>query len=98
MSHPNFKWWNLAACRDRDTELFFRDDDWSNIEARSVCDDCPAHRACLDESLEQAMGLAPGEDFGIRAGLDPAQRVELVNLIRELDCPGTVVQHTEDAA
>lgn len=93
--HQNFKWWNLAACRGTRTSLFYSSEVWERLEAVMVCDSCRAKNACLDQSLVEALSLPAGEDFGIRAGIGPDERFELIQLIKELHCPGTVGQTKE---
>lgn len=71
-----------AACAGRD------DIDWFPIaevrrfdavyrrkvrDAKAVCASCPVRQQCLDEAL----GLAPGDDFGIWGGTTEAERREL---------------------
>lgn len=90
-NQKNIPWWRFAACRGKGPDLFFAGDDWSNIEAKMICDECPeaVHRRCLDAALEEDLSLGEAQD-GIRAHLGPEERKNLLYLIEELNCTGTV--------
>lgn len=64
--------WALAACRDSDPELFFPEKGRTGgFIAKSICEDCPARRACLQFALDS------GEEHGIWGGTTPNERKRL---------------------
>jgi WhiB family redox-sensing transcriptional regulator len=69
-------WTSLAACRDKDPELFFPVSDMGPgarqvTEAKAVCAGCPVRSECLTYALED------GLDHGIFGGLTERDRREL---------------------
>lgn len=73
-------WRDDAACVDVDTGLFFPPTDDPNSPlwnpARAVCATCPVADECLDEAL------AHREGYGLRAGLTPSERTNLIRRLR----------------
>lgn len=49
----NADWRRYAACRGKDTSLFFPDGSQNSValEAKAICAECPARRTCLEEAL-----------------------------------------------
>ncbi|WP_082581201.1 WhiB family transcriptional regulator [Leifsonia sp. Root227] len=67
-------WEEHAACKNRDTELFFQPLGTSETEkAKRVCATCPVKRQCLTDALQ----YSDSEDFGVLGGLDEKQRSRL---------------------
>ena len=61
------RWWELAACRSVDPELFFPVSEIGPARqqvatAKAVCDACPVRQMCLDYALStrQAHGVWGG--------------------------------------
>jgi WhiB family redox-sensing transcriptional regulator len=46
-------WQDFAACRDKDTRLFFPRDEEAAALARAICRRCPVRQACLAEALAE---------------------------------------------
>jgi hypothetical protein len=86
----NFPWWNLAECRGMNTDLFFSSDEFSTRRAKQACEVCRVRKPCLEKSLEETLVFIDAgmeqHDQGIRCGIGPEERAELLRLI----CPGTV--------
>jgi WhiB family redox-sensing transcriptional regulator len=67
------RWPLRAACGGADPEVFYprnggRDArDWE--QARAICADCPVRAECLADAI-----ACRDDQFGMRAGLTPAQR------------------------
>lgn len=82
-----FPWWNLAACRGMNTDLFFSDNTFSQQRAREVCRKCPAQMACLSDALWWSRKLVEdgceADDIGIFGGMTGAERQAII-------CPDTV--------
>ncbi|MER5183277.1 WhiB family transcriptional regulator [Streptomyces sp. NPDC002896] len=80
-------WQADAACQsndhhDVDPEWFFPDPDETGkiAAAKTLCNQCPVRRACLDAALET------GDNFGIRGGLTEEERQHLhENIATRLD-------------
>ncbi|QFG68533.1 WhiB family transcriptional regulator [Ornithinimicrobium pratense] len=73
------EWWQRAACRDRNAELFFHADHERGpsravrtAKAKAVCGTCPVIVQCL------AYALGNREPYGIWGGLDEQERARLV--------------------
>lgn len=73
------EWWEQAACRDRNAELFFHSDHERGpsralraAKAKAVCATCPVIVQCLEHALAQP------EPYGIWGGLDEHEREKLV--------------------
>ena len=66
-------WRRLAACRGRDTDLWFR----SGIpaEALGVCNSCPVKAECLGMAMRAEAGAVAR--YGVFGGLPPQQRAVL---------------------
>jgi len=65
---PNF--WESAACRGSDPELFFSDREGHIAAAKSVCSRCPLMRNC-------ALWAIRFEEYGVFGGLSAKERVLL---------------------
>ncbi|WP_093803948.1 WhiB family transcriptional regulator [Streptomyces sp. Wb2n-11] len=65
-------WWNLAACREVDPELFFpaNCNDLAR-NAKKVCGGCPVQLECLQWALDAR------QDFGVWGGLTERERRQL---------------------
>lgn len=66
--------WEAAACRDTDTEIFYRVEEERSVKAypyinavRSICGRCPIQKACLAYAFEN-------EDYGVWGGLTTLER------------------------
>lgn len=58
------QWWDLAACRETDPEVFFPDPGVNANRAKSICRRCPVRDACLEDALDS------GDIYhGVRGGL-----------------------------
>ena len=68
-------WRQLAACSGADLNRWYSRAPDAVAEARDCCEFCPVARPCLIDALAAEDGLPAYLRFGIRAGLDPAQRV-----------------------
>lgn len=73
------EWWQRAACRDRNAELFFHSDHergpsraMRTAKAKAVCATCPVVALCLEYALAQP------EPYGIWGGLDEQERARLL--------------------
>lgn len=69
----NDTWIHDAACKDMDTDVFFRssgivENRLHDQEAKEVCWLCPVQEDCLDHALRA------NERFGIWGGLDEQER------------------------
>jgi WhiB family redox-sensing transcriptional regulator len=74
------EWWERAACRDRNSELFFHADRERGparasraAKAKAVCAACPVMLLCREYALAQP------EPYGIWGGLDEHERAELLS-------------------
>lgn len=72
-------WQDSAACRDRDTEMFFHPDGERGPRraareraAKAICATCPVQRQCADYALRIR------EPYGIWGGLSEADRAEIL--------------------
>jgi WhiB family transcriptional regulator, redox-sensing transcriptional regulator len=69
-------WFDHAACRQMDPELFFPDSDvrpaWAQVEAaKKVCRRCPVRGICLSRALDD------GQEAGIWGGTTEEERRRL---------------------
>ncbi|MEY7974345.1 WhiB family transcriptional regulator [Saccharomonospora xinjiangensis] len=90
----NGEWWQDAACRDEDPELFFPVSDMGpgaqqTARAKAVCARCPVRDHCLRYALEN------GLDHGIFGGLTERERRDLVHRNRRAS---RVPDATDEAA
>lgn len=74
MATPDWNWQTRAACRGEDLTLFFNAEgerpaerDVRERKAKSICDLCPARRACLEYAMET-------RSVGFWGGLNDDQR------------------------
>lgn len=82
------KWFDDAACKSADPELF--SPTGTPIERRrktryvvgKFCDHCPVRQACLDDALRSERGLIRASMDTIRGGLDVADRAALLHTER----------------
>jgi hypothetical protein len=70
------EWLPLASCFLRGTALWYPEDDDPGTEGRAICAECPVRGRCLEDALR----VAPIDDFGIRGGLDEDERQPLRKL------------------
>lgn len=64
-------WQRLAACRDADVELFYREDEPAEDAALELCAMCDVRGACL------AAAMARREAFGVWGGTRGRERRRL---------------------
>ena len=62
-------WTERAACRGKDSGLWFRGDAMSTAIARSICASCPVRAECLDDARASSFSLA-----GMWGGLNEQER------------------------
>jgi WhiB family redox-sensing transcriptional regulator len=65
-------WFDDAACRDADTDIFFPPSDAHADAAKAICAGCPVREACLEFALE----VRPAD--GVWGGLTPIERHRLI--------------------
>jgi WhiB family redox-sensing transcriptional regulator len=70
-------WWQDAACRDVDTNVFFPLTDDEAGPAREICATCPVRDECLE------FALATRQDDGVWGGLTETERRRLRRRRRE---------------
>lgn len=61
-------WYDQAACRGLDVELFFSEEPAAVSAAMRVCGSCPVREACLDTAMTQR------ESYGIWGGVPENHR------------------------
>jgi WhiB family redox-sensing transcriptional regulator len=73
-------WYNLAACRDAPTALFFptNTDQSHAAAAKRICATCPVMAECLDDALSSQMG------FGVWGGTTAEERRRLLGRHRAM--------------
>lgn len=79
-------WWQVAACRGMDTELFFLPSSASDAEtalARGACAACRVSAECLAAAMEEEGRRGEESRFGLRGGLTPRQRARLYGAERD---------------
>jgi WhiB family redox-sensing transcriptional regulator len=67
-------WRDEALCAQTDPEIFFPEPGQSPHAAKQVCAECPVRVECLTDALDHR-DIA----FGVRGGLTPTQRRELLH-------------------
>ncbi|WP_245866014.1 WhiB family transcriptional regulator [Rhodococcoides kyotonense] len=55
---PEWEWQRNAACRTRDSDIFYADDE---RPAKRICSGCPVVQRCLQVALDAAKKRAFGE-------------------------------------
>lgn len=65
-----------GVCAD-DPDMWFSDSFIDQVEAQSLCRQCPFAKECLTAALEFEDGTAASSRFGIWAGTTPAQRARM---------------------
>ena len=65
-------WYDDAACRDADTDVFFPVSESQAGPAKAICAECPVREACLEYALE----ARPPD--GVWGGLTPIERHRLI--------------------
>jgi WhiB family transcriptional regulator, redox-sensing transcriptional regulator len=65
-------WFDDAACRDVDTDVFFPTSEAHADEAKAICATCPVRLECL----EYALKTRPGD--GVWGGLTASERHRLI--------------------
>lgn len=84
-------WHKLAACRGKDTSLFFSDSAAANRRViTEICGYCPVRDACLDDQMawEKDRRLPATGVFG---GMTSAERQHLARLVGRGDKPSDVL-------
>lgn len=86
------RWWDKAACRTVNPEVFDRPITWKENRgqrpkdpwaiARAVCASCPVQLQCLDFVLEEDVAVRNHGHEAFAAGLEPHQ-IEQVRRQRE---------------
>ena len=66
------EWFDDAACRDADMDIFFPVSDAHADAAKAICAVCPVREECL----EYALNLRPAD--GVFGGLTPIERHRLI--------------------
>src|SRR3954471_23127664 len=66
------EWFDDAACRDVDTDIFFPVSESQADAAKAICAVCPVREECLEYALE----TRPGD--GVYGGLTPTERHRLI--------------------
>lgn len=80
------RWQTAAACVDTPTAVYFPTAGAGGYDtARRICAGCPVSDQCLEEALVEEAELGNGARHGMRAGLTPQDRDDLVALRRALD-------------
>jgi WhiB family redox-sensing transcriptional regulator len=69
---PRTPWFDDAACRGVDTDVFFPVSEAHAEEAKAICAICPVREECLEFAVE----TRPPE--GVWGGLTPIERHRLV--------------------
>lgn len=83
---PTSDWRRRAACLGLPVEFFFPPDGCHiSKETRAVCAACPVRVACLNDAL----AVAPEDDWGFQGGTDAKQRRRL----RHQRARGTAPRH-----
>lgn len=62
------RWFDDAACRGLDVELFYSEDPAATSQALQLCRRCPVREACLRTAMDQR------EFDGVWGGVPEAQR------------------------
>lgn len=65
-------WMRFGLCRGVDPDVFFPTDIHGVIEARRICDQCPARAACLDYAVENRL------EHGIWGGTSERERKKII--------------------
>lgn len=65
-------WYDDAACREADTDVFFPVSESQSDAAKAICAACPVREACLEYALE----VRPGD--GVWGGLTATERHRLI--------------------
>lgn len=65
-------WYDDAACRDADTDVFFPVSESQSDAAKAICAVCPVREECLEYALE----VRPGD--GVWGGLTATERHRLI--------------------
>jgi hypothetical protein len=77
MTNPSPEWHLRAACRGKDTDVFFSDARRNREYVRGLCADCPVRGDCLESALreDETYRLIP---FGYRGGATAEERAALL--------------------
>ena len=71
-SHDVSDWRLDAACRSKNTELFFYQKPKDIVEAKKVCNVCPVKDVCAEYALSSGIG------FGVWGGLSERERAAIL--------------------
>lgn len=76
------RWRGRAACRDKNTDLFYGSKDALRPppKIREICESCTVRASCLLEALERG-------EHGVWGGLTEKQRRILLRRYRRTKCP-----------
>lgn len=90
LPNPN-AWYDNAACLEHDSETFYPTEMNLNgaHQAISICEGCEVRLECLTAALQEEK-IAFGRRHGIRGGLTPTQRMQLVRGVPVKPVPSTV--------
>lgn len=81
-------WYEKAACRYTDINVFYPEANDSPLEALTLCSSCPVRTRCLAEALRR------DDRYGIWGGLTPKQRIRIrrreIRSARDERAPGAV--------
>lgn len=72
ITHPETDWFDEAACRGVDTDVFFPVSDAQADKAKAICATCPVREQCLEYALE----VRPPE--GVWGGLTSVERHRMI--------------------
>jgi WhiB family redox-sensing transcriptional regulator len=76
------RWEDQALCRTADPDLFHPAGvgtaaKLAYLPAKAWCARCPVREVCLDSEMAREGSATAGNRYGVRGGLDPAERAEL---------------------
>lgn len=66
-----WKWMDLAACKDMDPAIFFPHPHQSIQPAKKVCNQCPVRIQCLNFALNHQI------NYGVWGGISERERVRI---------------------
>lgn len=75
--------WSGASCAQIGghvaDQLFFPSGPDQHADGVAICAQCPLRNHCLERALEEEGDRRAVDRFGIRGGLNPTQRVQLIH-------------------
>lgn len=99
LSHRSEPWYDEAACRDADTDVFFpsyREPAAVSV-AKGYCYRCPVSAECLADALAAERKLGPTYRFGVFGGTTPIERAELAGSISKSVKKRLAIQNHEES-